>query len=133
MRVMPPTILRPTNRDSEMANTPGNEPSLELEWRIENFIELDEVASVCFKVLVETPSAAASTMNVPADGYVVPVANSTEELKFKLSLKPRYGENRDYISLYVHNINKKDLKYSLVFNILSVDKEKKLTRRADTR
>ena len=85
------------------------------------------------QVLIETPSAASSTTNVPADGYVVPVANSTEELKFKLSLKPRYGENRDYISLYVHNINKKDLKYSLVFNILSVDKEKKLTRRADTR
>ena len=85
------------------------------------------------KVLIETPSAASSTTNVPTDGYVVPVANSTEELKFKLSLKPRYGENRDYISLYVHNINKKDLKYSLVFNILSVDKEKKLTRRADTR
>ena len=116
-----------------MANTPGKEPSLELEWRIKNFIELEEDASMCFEVLVETPSAAASTTNVPADGYVVPVANSTEELKFKLSLKPRYGENRDYISLYVHNINKKDLKYSLVFNILSVDKEKKLTRRADTR
>jgi hypothetical protein len=33
----------------------------------------------------------------------------------------------------VHNVNKKDLKYSLVFNILDVNKEKKLTRRADTR
>ena len=72
--------VRPTNRDPEMANTPGNEPSLESagaaavlhapptstyqawsrsfvemytiahEWTIENFIELDEEASVCFKV-----------------------------------------------------------------------------------
>ena len=116
-----------------MANTLGNEPSLELEWRIENFIELDEEVSVCFKVLIETPSAAASSTNVPANGHVIPVANSTEELKFKLSLEPRSGENQDYISLYLYNMNKKDLKYSIVFNILSVDKEKKLTRRADTR
>jgi hypothetical protein len=48
-------------------------------------------------------------------------------------LKPKYGENRDYISLYVHNLNKKDLKYSLVFNILTGSKTKKYTRRADTR
>ena len=67
-----------------MANTPGNEPSLEAagaavlhapptstyqawsrsfvemytiahEWTIENFIELDEEASVCFKVLIFKP------------------------------------------------------------------------------
>lgn len=56
-----------------------------------------------------------------------------EELRFKLSLKPRYGENRDFVSLYVHNLNKKELKYSLVFNLLNAEKEKKMTKRADTR
>ncbi len=56
-----------------------------------------------------------------------------EELRFKLSLKPKYGENRDYVSLYVHNLNKKELKYSLNFNLLNADKERKVTRRADTR
>ena len=49
-----------------------------------------------------------------------------EELKFKLSLKPKYGEQRDYISLYVHNLNRKDLKYSLNFNLLSAEGEKKV-------
>ena len=50
-----------------------------------------------------------------------------EELKFKLSLKPKYGEQRDYISLYVHNLNRKDLKYSLNFNLLSAEGEKKVS------
>ncbi len=56
-----------------------------------------------------------------------------EELRFKLSMKPRYGENRDYISLYVHNLNRRDLKYSLNFALLSADHERRQARRADTR
>ena len=50
-----------------------------------------------------------------------------------MSLKPRYGENRDYISLYVHNLNRKDLKYRLVFNVVKADGARTLTRRADAR
>ena len=45
----------------------------------------------------------------------------------------RYGDNKDYVSLYVHNLNKKDLKYSLVFSLLNAEKEKKVTRRAETK
>ena len=73
------TAIGSIDGESVMANTPGNEPSLEAagtavlhapptstyqawsrsfvemytiahEWTIENFIELDEEASVCFKV-----------------------------------------------------------------------------------
>ncbi len=54
-------------------------------------------------------------------------------MRFKLSLKPRYGEARDHVSLYVHNLNKKELKYSLVFHLLGSDRAKRLTRRADSR
>ena len=40
------------------------------EWTIENFVELDEEATIIFKIAIE----------------------GNEELKFKLSLKPRYDQ-----------------------------------------
>ncbi len=86
--------------------------TIQHEWTIDNFIELDEEAQVQFKVAVE---------------------DSQTELKFKLSIKPRHGDNKDYVSLYVHNLNKRDLKYSLVFSLVTEDKQKKMTRRADTK
>lgn len=125
--------------------------SIAHEWTIENFIELDEEATVIFRVnassdpatviasgvsginLSSSSNGGGVTAAAAAGAAAATSSGSEHDLKFKLSLKPRYGENRDYISLYVHNQNKKDLKYSLVFNILDANKEKKLVRRADTR
>eukprot|EP00095_Tigriopus_kingsejongensis_P009255 snap_masked-scaffold922_size80897-processed-gene-0.3 protein:Tk09255 transcript:snap_masked-scaffold922_size80897-processed-gene-0.3-mRNA-1 annotation:"hypothetical protein LOTGIDRAFT_232540" len=89
--------------------------SISHEWSIENFIELDEETTVVFRV------------------NAIDSGGSTEDLKFKMSVKPKYGDNKDSISLYGHNLNKKDLKYSLVFNILDVNQRKVLARRADMR
>lgn len=85
------------------------------EWNIENFIELDEEIQVVFRI----------------NG--IDSGESTENLKFKMSMKPKYGDNKDFISIYAHNLNRKDLRYSLVFNFMNKKNEKVISRRADTR